>query len=78
MTSTVLSEAALLWSVYLLSVAAVSPERIRSKVVRLPGLSLNLFCLGLHLLFLFLFFLPSLAITSHHTTLSFSFLMQVP
>lgn len=60
MTSAVLSEAAPLWSVYVLSVAAVSPQRICSDVVRLPGLWLNLFCLSLHLVFLFLFFFSSL------------------
>jgi len=38
MTSTVLSEDALLWGIYVLSVAAVSPQRILSNFVRLPGL----------------------------------------
>lgn len=52
MTSTVLSEAALLWSTYVLSVASVSPWRIHSNFVRLLQLWLNLFRLSLcHLFF---------------------------
>lgn len=68
MTSAVLSEAALLWSVYVHSVAAVSPTKYHSKFVRLPGLRLSLFCLSLHVLVLvFVFSLHCLAITLHHT-----------
>lgn len=67
MTSAVLSEAALLWSVYVLSVAAVSLQRIRSNVVRLPRLWLNLFCLSLYLLFLVFSPLSCHDITSHHS-----------
>lgn len=64
----VLSEASLLWSIYMLSVAAVFPQRIHSTIARLSGLCLNLFCLSL--LFFFFpvsFFSPILChyITSH-------------
>lgn len=66
----------------MLSVAAVFPQRIHSTIARLSGLCLNLFCLSLLLFFFFLFpfFLPSCAITSHHTVflLSFAALLQIP
>lgn len=86
MTSAVLSEAALLWSIYVLSVAAVSPQRIRSSIVRLPGFWLNLSCLSLHVFFspppFFFYFSSSYPILCHcitsHFLLSYADLPQPP